>query len=214
MSLRLPQREFTDDDGSVRYYGTYTAFNGIRILPQLIESVDFRTVRVHTLNGRYVQNKGLALFPRRIDGDYVMVARIDGENLYLCRSDNIHFWNEAKLIQNPKHPWEYVQIGNCGSPLETEAGWLMLTHGVGPMRRYCIGATLLDREDPSIVKGQLQEPLLVPEETERDGYVPNVVYTCGAVIHCDTLIMPYAVSDWATRFATVDVPELLDHLTG
>ena len=205
---------FTDDDGSVYYYGTYTAYNGFRILPMLIETSDFRTIKVHTLNGRFVQNKGLALFPRKIDGWYVMISRLDGENLYLMKSDNIRFWNEAQLLQVPRFPWEFVQIGNNGSPLETEAGWLLLTHGVGPMRQYCIGASLLDRDDPSKLIGQLSEPLLVPTESERDGYVPNVVYSCGSMIHNDeTLIIPYAMSDVATSFATVHLSDLLDQLT-
>lgn len=205
---------FIDDDGQIYYYGTYTAYNGFRILPQLIETKDFRTVKVHTLNGRYVQNKGMALFPRKINGWYMMISRVDGENLYLMRSDNIHFWNDAKLLQTPRQPWEFVQIGNCGSPMETDAGWLLLTHGVGPMRVYCIGAMLLDKEDPSKIIGQLRDPLIMPGDDERDGYVPNVVYTCGAMIHNNTVYIPYAMSDVATRFATVDLTELLGALTG
>lgn len=204
---------FTDDDGSVRYFGTFTAYNGFRILPQLIESADFRTVKVHTLNGRYVQNKGMALFPRRIGGWYMMLSRLDGENLFLMHSDNVYFWNEADVLQTPKYPWEFVQIGNSGSPLETEAGWLLLTHGVGPMRQYCIGAMLLDRDNPSRIIGQTRRPLIVPTEEERDGYVPNVVYTCGAMIHNDTLFIPYAMSDVATTFATIPLPDLLNHLS-
>lgn len=203
---------FVDEDGSVCYYGTYTAFNGFHILPMLIETTDFQSIKIHTLNGRYVQNKGLALFPRKVDGWYLMISRLDGENLYLMKSDNIRFWNEAQIMQSPRFPWEFVQIGNNGSPLETEAGWLLLTHGVGPMRQYCIGASLLDRDDPSKVIGQLEQPLLVPTEAERDGYVPNVVYSCGAMIHNDTLVIPYAMSDTATSFATVRVGDLLDTL--
>ncbi|HUU84656.1 MAG TPA: glycoside hydrolase family 130 protein [Phycisphaerae bacterium] len=202
-----------EDGGEVMYYGTYTAYNGFRVLPQLLQTPDFREFRITTLNGRYVQNKGLALFPRKFDGWYVIIGRIDGENLYLMKSTNIRFWNEAELLQQPKFPWEFVQIGNCGSPLETPAGWLMLTHGVGPMRRYCIGVTLLDLEDPSRVIGQLREPLIMPNAEEREGYVPNVVYSCGALIHNDQLIIPYAMSDSATTFARVSVPELLEHLT-
>ena len=205
---------FTDDDGTVQYYGTYTAFDGSNALPQLIETTDFRTVRVHTLNGRYVQQKGLALFPRRIEGKYLMIARLDGESLSLMRSDNVRFWNQAEPMQNPKYPWEFVQIGNCGSPLETEEGWLLLTHGVGPVREYCLGVSLLDRENPARVIGQLREPLIVPTAAERNGYVPNVVYTCGAMIHHETLVIPYAVSDRATSFATVSLPELLSALKG
>ena len=166
------------------------------------------------MNGRYAQNKGMALFPRRIDGWFMNISRIDGENLYLMRSDNIRFWNEARILQTPRYPWEFVQIGNCGSPLETEAGWLLLTHGVGPMRQYCIGASLLDLNDPSKIIGQLREPMLVPTEGERDGYVPNVVYSCGALIHNGQVVIPYAVSDSATTFATVPLDNLLSHLAG
>jgi predicted GH43/DUF377 family glycosyl hydrolase len=203
---------FVEDDGSVMYYGTYTAYNGLRILPQLLETPDFREFRITTLDGKYVQNKGLGLFPRKFDGWYLMVSRVDGENLYLMRSTNIRFWNEAEILQRPRFSWEFVQIGNCGSPLETEKGWILLTHGVGPMRRYCIGAMLLDLEDPSRVIGRLREPLLAPNEEERDGYVPNVVYSCGALIHHEELILPYAISDSATTFARVSVSKLLDRL--
>ncbi|MCP4248731.1 MAG: glycosidase [bacterium] len=203
---------FVDDDDSAMYYGTYTAYNGLRILPQLLETSDFREFRITTLNGRYVQNKGLGLFPRKLGGWYVMISRLDGENMYLMRSKNIRFWNEAEVLQQPVYPWEYVQIGNCGSPIETAQGWLVMTHGVGPMRRYCIGAILLDLKDPSRVIGQLSEPLLVPNDEEREGYVPNVVYSCGALIHNDELILPYAMSDSASTFARVPLPELLDRL--
>ena len=161
-------------------------------MPQLIETSDFRDLAVHTLNGARAQNKGMALFPRRIGGHYVMCSRIDGENLYIMYSDFIHFWETAELLETPRNPWEFVQIGNCGSPLETPQGWLLLTHGVGPMRRYCIGAMLLDLDDPRKVIGSLDEPLIMPTETEREGYVPNVVYTCGAMIHGDYLYIPYA----------------------
>jgi predicted GH43/DUF377 family glycosyl hydrolase len=204
---------FSEDDGTTRYFGTYTAYNGFRILPQIIETRDFTTLEVHTLNGRYVQNKGMALFPRKIDGDYYMISRIDGENMFIMRSDNVYFWNECEKLQCPRYPWEFVQIGNCGPPLETDAGWLVLTHGVGPFRQYCIGAILLDRDNPSKVVGHLENPLLVPEEDERDGYVPNVVYSCGGLIHNDTLVLPYAVSDSATTFATLCVSDLIAHLT-
>ncbi len=203
---------FTDDDGSVMNYATYTAYNGVDILPVLLETPDFHHFRINTLNGQFAQNKGAALFPRRIDGQYTMISRVDGENLYIMQSDNIRFWNQAQLLQTPRQPWELVQIGNCGSPLETEQGWLLLTHGVGPMREYCIGAMLLDREDPSRVIGQLREPLLRPNETEREGYVPNVVYTCGALIHDETLFMPYAMSDSATSIATAPVAQILDRM--
>jgi predicted GH43/DUF377 family glycosyl hydrolase len=203
---------FVDDDGAVTYYGTCTAYDGFRILPQLIETTDFLTIGVHTLNGARAQNKGMALFPRRIDGHYVMCSRIDGESLYIMRSDIVHFWETAELLQTPRNPWEFVQIGNCGSPLETPEGWLVLTHGVGPMRTYCIGAMLLDLEDPLRVIGMLDEPLIMPKEGERDGYVPNVVYTCGAIIHEEFVYVPFAVSDTMTRFATVSLGRLLDRL--
>ncbi len=201
---------FIDDDGAAMYYGTYTAYNGFRILPQLLETTDFLNFRITTLNGRFAQNKGIALFPRKVNGWYMMISRVDGENLYIMSSDNIRFWNNADRLRTPQYPWEFMQIGNCGSPLETEEGWLLLTHGVGPMRQYCIGAILLDLQDPSRVIGQLPEPLLVPNEKEREGYVPNVVYSCGALIHNGVLIMPYAMSDSATSVATVPVHELLD----
>ncbi len=203
---------FVDDDGSVRYYGTYTAYDGRRILPQLMESSEPGIAEVHVLNGRYVQNKGMALFPRKIDGSYAMIGRADGENLFLLRSDNVRFWNEAVRIREPRHEWEFVQIGNCGSPIETEAGWLLLTHGVGPMRRYCIGAMLLDLHDPTRIIGALTEPLLVPQPDERAGYVPNVVYSCGGMLHNGSLVIPYGVGDVSTRFAVVSLDALLDRL--
>ncbi len=203
---------FTDDDGSVTYFGTYTAYNGYRVLSQLIETSDFSRLAVHTLNGARAQNKGMALFPRRIDGHYVMCSRIDGENLYIMYSDFIHFWETAELLETPRNPWEFVQIGNCGSPLETPEGWLLLTHGVGPMRRYCIGAMLLDLDDPLKVIGSLDEPLIAPTEAEREGYVPNVVYSCGAMIHGQYLYIPYAMSDMVTGMAYVPLAQLLDRL--
>jgi len=203
---------FVHPDGRVVYYATYSAYNGFRVLPQLIETTDFRYFKVSTLNGRCVQNKGMALFPRKIGNDFVVAARLDGENIYLLRSENIHFWNESTCIQGPKHAWEFIQIGNCGSPIETEEGWVLLTHGVGPMRQYWIGAVLLDLADPSKVIGDLTAPLLVPNEDERDGYVPNVVYSCGAMLHGDRLIIPYAISDMHTAIATVSMPDLLAEL--
>lgn len=204
---------FVSEHGKVTYYATYTAFNGFNILPQLIETKDFVKFHIATLNGKAVQNKGMALFPRKINGKYVMLSRQDGENNYLMLTDNIHFWYEQKLIQEPRQPWEFFQIGNCGSPLETEKGWLVLTHGVGPMRQYSIGAILLDLENPSKIIGRLQEPLLTPHETEREGYVPNVVYTCGAMIHHEELVIPYAMSDLMSGIATVKLHELLDAMT-
>jgi len=203
---------FVDDDGTVTYYGTCTAFDGYRVLPQLIETADFLTIGVHTLNGDKVKNKGMALFPRRVGGQYVMCSRIDGENLYIMYSDSPYFWENAELLQTPKESWEFVQIGNCGSPLETSEGWLLLTHGVGPMRTYCVGAMLLDLDDPLKVIGALDEPLIIPTEKERDGYVPNVVYTCGAMIHNDDVYLPFAASDTMTRFSMVSLDQLLDRL--
>lgn len=204
---------FTEDDGQVIYYATYTAFDGQVTLPQLLETRDFLRFRINTLNGPAVQNKGFALFPRRIRGHYVMLGRQDGENLYLMYSDMLHFWYEKRLLLRPTYPWEFVQIGNCGSPIETGAGWLVLTHGVGPMRRYSIGAVLLDRDNPEKVLGRLREPLLSPTESERHGYVPNVLYSCGALVHAGKLVIPYAMSDYCTSFAVVELRELLEALT-
>jgi len=204
---------FTDDDGSITYYATYTAYNGFVILPQLITTKDFVTFRINTLNGKAIQNKGMALFPRKIDGRYVMLSRQDGENNYIMFSDNLHFWQESQIIQTPTQPWEFVQIGNCGSPIETDEGWLLLTHGVGAMRRYSIGIELLDLKDPSKVIGRLDEPILVPTDEEREGYVPNVVYSCGAMIHNDELIIPYAIADQRSSIATVSVPEILSMMS-
>jgi predicted GH43/DUF377 family glycosyl hydrolase len=205
---------FTDDDGTVTYYATYTAYNGHAILPQLIETRDFLHFRVLTLNGSAVQNKGMALFPRRIGGRYAMLSRQDDENLLLMFSDNPHYWNNPQVILRPAEIWESVKIGNCGSPLETEAGWLVITHGVGPMRKYCIGAALLDLDDPTKVRGRLSEPLLLPEGDGREGYVPNVVYSCGSLIHGRELILPYAMSDHASTFVSVSLDELLARLVG
>ncbi len=199
----------TDDDGSVMYYATYTAYNGHAILPQLIETQDFLHFRVLTLNGTAVQNKGMALFPRRIDGNYAMLSRHDDENLFIMFSDNPHYWSDPKLLLRPAEMWESVKIGNCGSPIETEAGWLIITHGVGPMRKYCIGAALLDLHDPTKVIGRLREPLLAPEGIGREGYVPNVVYSCGSLLHGRELILPFAMSDTASAIASVPLDELL-----
>ena len=201
--------QFHDDDGSVRYYATYTAFDGKVILPQILETDDFLHFKVSTLNGPEVRNKGFALFPRKVNGLYAMLSRQDNENIYLMYSDMLHFWYTKELIAKPTYSWEFVQLGNCGSPLETEAGWLVLTHGVGPMRKYAMGAFLLDLDDPSRVIGRLDVPLLEPDANEREGYVPNVVYSCGAVIHNRELIIPYAMSDYASTFATVSLDEVL-----
>ncbi|MEZ0483230.1 glycoside hydrolase family 130 protein [Fibrella aquatica] len=206
--------EFRDDDGEVTYYATYTAYNGRVTFPQLLETKDFTHFSISTLNGAEVQNKGMALFPRKINGRYATLSRQDGENIYLMFSDDLYFWQTKELILKPTYPWEYVQLGNCGSPIETEAGWLVLSHGVGPMRKYAIGAFLLDLNDPSRVIGRTKEPLLSPDENEREGYVPNVVYSCGGQIHGNTLIIPYAMSDYASSFATVNVTDLLAELTG
>jgi predicted GH43/DUF377 family glycosyl hydrolase len=200
---------FQEEDGSSQYYATYSAYDGKMVLPQLLETQDFLRFKMHTLNGPAISDKGLALFPRKINGHYAMLSRQDGEHLYLMYSEMLYFWHTKEIIVKPTYPWEFVQMGNCGSPIETDSGWLVLTHGVGPMRRYCIGAVLLDLDDPSRVIGRLREPLLTPNENEREGYVPNVVYSCGSVIHNGQLVLPYAMSDYATSFATMPVDELL-----
>jgi len=200
---------FQNDDGSHIYYATFTAYDGRVVMPELVETLDFLRFRFTTLNGPAAQNKGMAMFPRKINGRYAMLARQDSESVYLSFSDNVHFWNEHKLLLKPTFPWELIQIGNCGSPIETEAGWLVLSHGVGPVRKYCIGAFLLDRDDPSKVIGHLREPLLQPNANEREGYVPNVVYTCGALLHGGELVIPYGMADQATGFATVPVDEVI-----
>ena len=200
---------FENDDGAHIYYATFTAFDGRIVMPELVETSDFLHFRFITLNGPAAQNKGMALFPRKIGGLYAMLSRQDNENIYVMFSDNVHFWNERKLLLKPAFPWELVQLGNCGSPIETDAGWLVLSHGVGPMRKYCIGAFLLDRDDPTKVLGRLREPLLTPNQNEREGYVPNVVYTCGALVHNGELIIPYGLADHATGFATVPLADLL-----
>lgn len=203
---------FQNEDGSHDYYATFTAYDGRVVSPELAETSDFLHFRFITLNGPAAQNKGMALFPRKIDGRYAMLSRQDNEKIYLMFSDNVHFWNEYKVLLEPTYSWELIQIGNCGSPIETDAGWLVLSHGVGPMRKYCIGAFLLDRDDPSKVIGRLREPLLNPNESEREGYVPNVVYTCGALVHNGDLIVPYGLADHATGFATVPLGEVLANM--
>jgi predicted GH43/DUF377 family glycosyl hydrolase len=194
---------FTNEDGTQIYYATFTAYDGRVVVPQLMQTVDFLRFRFITLSGPAVENKGMALFPRKINDKYAMLSRQDNENIYLMFSEDIYYWSERRLLLSPEFSWEIVQIGNCGSPIETDAGWLVLSHGVGPMRRYCLGAILLDRDDPSKVIGRLREPILVPDQSEREGYVPNVVYTCGALIHEELLIIPYGMSDSAVGFATV-----------
>jgi predicted GH43/DUF377 family glycosyl hydrolase len=206
--------KFTDDNGEITYYGTYTAYDGYAILPKLIKTSDFYHFKIMPIHGAYAQNKGMSLFPRRIDGKYAIISRSDGINNYIMFSDNINIWETAKKIQEPVFPWELVKIGNSGSPLETEKGWLLITHGVGPMRTYCLGATLLDRDDPTRVIGRLKEPLLFPNEEEREGYVPNVVYSCGSIIHNNELIIAYGMSDYASGFASIPLNELLSKLSG
>jgi len=203
---------FIEEDGEVGYYATYTAYDGIAILPKLLYTKDFYHFRVIPIHGDVAQNKGMALFPRKINGRYAMLCRTDGVNNYISFSDTINIWQEAKLLQTPKFPWEFVQIGNCGSPIETAEGWLVITHGVGPMREYCLGASLLDLNNPEIELARLSRPLITPNEEEREGYVPNVVYSCGAMIHNSCLVIPYAMSDYASTYATVNLDELLTAL--
>jgi predicted GH43/DUF377 family glycosyl hydrolase len=203
---------FREDDGTTTFYATYSAYDGHIVLPQIVETKDFLNFRISTLNGPEVRNKGMALFPRKIGGRYAMISRQDGENVFIMFSEMLHFWYEKRILLRPTEPWEFIQLGNCGSPIETDAGWLLLTHGVGAMRRYVIGAVLLDREDPTRVIGRLREPLLTPSESEREGYVPNVVYSCGSIVHGDLLLIPYAMSDQCTSFATVPLGELLSEL--
>ncbi len=204
---------FVDDDGTVTYFATYTAFDGHQILPQLLETADFREFRVATLSGRAAHNKGMAIFPRRIDGNYVALGRHDNVNNFIMTSSDVRVWRESRVIQEPERPWELMQLGNCGSPLETEVGWLVITHGVGPFRRYTLGALLLDLDDPSRVIGHLKEPLLSPHDDERDGYVPNVVYSCGSMIHAGHLVLPYGYADVGASIATIRLDELLSRLT-
>jgi len=200
---------FQNDDGTATYYATYTAYDGKMILPQFLETSDFLYFKFSTLNGPAVENKGMALFPRKIRGHYVMLGRQDAENIYVMFSDHLHFWHTMQLVLEPSFPWEFIQLGNCGSPIETEAGWLVISHGVGPMRKYCIGAFLLDLDDPTKVIGRLREPLIKPNKDEREGYVPNVVYSCGSLLHGGQLIIPYGMSDYATTFATVSLDQVL-----
>jgi predicted GH43/DUF377 family glycosyl hydrolase len=204
--------KFVDDDGKATYYGTYTAFDGIAIMPKLIETKDFYRFKVLPLHGEIAQNKGMALFPRKIKGKYAMLCRIDGVNNYIAFSNEINIWREATLIQKPKFAWETIQLGNCGSPIETKEGWLSIMHSVGPVREYVITASLFDLEDPTIEIGRLNVPLITPNEEEREGYVPNVVYSCGSILHNGDLVIPYAMSDRASTYATVNLEELLREL--
>jgi predicted GH43/DUF377 family glycosyl hydrolase len=198
-----------DDGGKTIYYATYTAYSGRTIRSELIETSDFVSFRMTPLRGNAARNKGMALFPRKIGGKYAMIARQDNENLYLIYSDDLYTWDGGQAILKPQFPWEFVQIGNCGSPIELENGWLLLTHGVGPVRKYSIGAALLDKNDPSKILARSSEPLLRPDPSEREGYVPNVVYTCGAMRHNNQIILPYAVSDTFSNFATIDIASLM-----
>ena len=204
--------KYTGDTSGVTYYATYTAFDGITIQPKLLQTRDFYSFKIMPLYGEGAQNKNLALFPRKINGKYAMLSRIDGINNYIMYSDKINVWENPQILQTPKYPWEFVQIGNCGSPIETPEGWLLLTHGVGPMRTYCLGMTLLDLEDPTVELGRLKEPLIIPNKDEREGYVPNVLYSCGSLIHNDELIIPYGLSDYASSFATVKLDKLLEKI--
>ena len=204
--------KFVKDDGSVVYYATYTAFDGAMIMPKLLQTTDFYDFKISPLHGVGAQNKNLALFPRKIKGKYVMMSRIDGCNNYLMYSDKLTVWDNPVRLQSPKFSWEFIQIGNCGSPIETEDGWLLITHGVGPMRKYCLGASLFDLEDPSIEIGRLREPLVIPNNDEREGYVPNVLYSCGSLIHDGELIIPYGLSDYCSSFAGVKIDVLLEKL--
>ena len=197
-------------DGARTYYATYTAYDGRSIGSELLETQDFLSFRMTPLRGDASHNKGMALFPRKIDGSYAMIARQDNENLYLLYSDDLYEWNGGVPILSPKYPWEFVQMGNCGSPVEIDEGWLLLTHGVGPMRKYSIGAALLDKADPSRVLGRSVAPIIGPTRSEREGYVPNVVYTCGAMRHGDRIIIPFAISDTMTNFTAPTIQQVLD----
>ena len=205
---------FVDEEGAASYLGTYTAFDGAHVVPQILSTPDFATFTVSQLTGKYAKNKGLALFPRRVGGSYMALSRWDRENSSVAISDDGHTWSQGADLEITPQPWEMIQTGNCGSPIETSEGWLVLTHGVGPMRVYCIGALLLDLEDPSRVIASLRDPLISPQEGEREGYVPNVVYSCGGLVHADTLIIPHGLADSAVGIAAVDLPGLLERLLG
>jgi predicted GH43/DUF377 family glycosyl hydrolase len=200
------------DGGKSTFYATFTAYSGRAIRSELLETTDFLSFRMAPLNGSATRNKGMALFPRKIDGRYAMIGRQDNENLYLIYSDDLYTWNGGQSILQPQFPWEFVQIGNCGSPIELDDCWLLLTHGVGPVRKYSIGAVLLDKNDPSIVLARTRDPLVRPNLNEREGYVPNVVYTCGAIRHLDRIILPYAISDTFSNFATIKIDALMNAL--
>ena len=203
--------KFTDN-GRSTYFATYTAYDGHEILPKLLETQDFKSFKVRPMHGIGAKNKNMALFPRKINGQYAMLSRIDAINNYISFSDNLTIWGDPTMVQTPKYPWEFVQIGNCGSPMETDKGWLIITHGVGPLRTYCLGASLFDLKDPTQQLGRLKEPLMVPREDEREGYVPNVVYSCGSMICHDQVIIPYGISDYGSGIVTVPLDELLDKI--
>ncbi|MEO7468709.1 MAG: glycosidase [Sphingobium limneticum] len=200
---------FVAEDGAVTYYGTYTAFGGQTIRQELLSTQDFRTFDLKPLRGDATNSKGMALFPRRLDGQYAMLGREDNENILLLTSDDLYEWDGGKKAIEPRWPWEFVQIGNCGSPIEIDEGWLVITHGVGAMRNYCIGACLLDRDDPSKLLARTRNPLVRSDTNEREGYVPNVAYSCGSMVHNRTVILPYAVADSFTTFASVPLDKLL-----
>lgn len=201
---------FKEEDGSETYYATYSAYDGRRVLPQLIQTPDFSRFRIATMSGPMAHDKGLALFPRRIQGEFVGLSRHDNESMYVVRSDDIRHWGTAELITRPETAWELVQTGNCGSPLETEAGWLAITHGVGPMRRYVLGALLLDLDEPTKIVGRLEDPLLTADDEEFLGLVPNVVYSCGAMVHAGNVILPYGFADSSIGIATGSLDQILD----
>jgi predicted GH43/DUF377 family glycosyl hydrolase len=204
--------KFTEEDGSIMYYATFTAYNGKTIMPELLETSDFKEFKVSTLNGSAAKNKGIALFPRKVNGSYMMLGRQDNESLYIMTSDNPYFWHNYQPLAKPTYNWELIQIGNCGSPIEIDEGWLVITHGVGPVRTYSLGAMLLDKDEPRRVIGRLKEPLLEPTKEERFGYVPNVLYTCGAMALGRTLVLPYAIGDVVTTFALVGIDEIIKNL--
>ncbi len=204
--------KFTDDNGEITYYTTYTAYDGLTILPKLLETKNFYYFKVTPIHGEIAKNKGMALFPRKIKGKYALLCRPDGVNNFIAFSDNLNLWQEATIIQEPKYPWEFVQVGNCGSPIETKEGWLYILHGVGPMREYVLGASLFELDNPEKEIGRLKTPLLMPNEHEREGYVPNVVYSCGSIIHNGDLIIPYTMADYASTYANINLDELLNEL--
>ncbi len=210
--LRLVR--FDHGGGDFEWVGTYTAYSGASIRSELLRTRDFRHFILEPIEGRAGRNKGMALFPEKVGGQYCMVGRQDGKNLYLLRSDRLDCWDDdGVLLMEPAYPWEFVQIGNCGSPILTEHGWLLFTHGVGAMRKYALGCALLDRDDPSKVIARSTKPILTAIDADRFGYVPNVVYTCGALLIGEQLLVPYGISDSAVGFASTSVSDLLAEMT-